>query len=171
MAGNMFLALTNILGESLDQDHKMEMDIFDWTWGMNNNAPFRLVDKDAAKQTTFDSIIVTKMFDKASTTLMTYCANGMKIPEGTITCRKHDGDAPVEYLRIKISNIKVESLNWAGRGDDPRGIPEQVHLSFLNIQVIYEVQRRSGSLVGPNEFEYSLPDNRAASGTGGPAKT
>lgn len=162
MAGNMFLALTNILGESLDDHHKMEMDIFEWTWGMTNNAPYRLKESDAAKQTAVGNIVVTKMVDKASTTLMTYCANGMKIDEGTIICRKHDGEQPVEYLKIKMFDCKVENLTWSGRGEDPRGIPELVTLSFLSVQVIYEVQRRDGSLVGPNEFEFVLNDQKPA---------
>lgn len=170
MAGNMFLALTNILGESLDHKHKMEMDIYEWTWGMSNSVPYRLMEKgDAAKQTTVNNIIVTKMVDKASTTLMTYCANGMKIEEGTITCRKHDGEEPVEYLRLKMFECKVDSLTWGGRNEDARGIPEQVSLSFLRCQVIYEVQRRDGSLVGPNEFDFVLPDQKPAA-VAGPKK-
>src|ERR1700756_2134990 len=103
MAGNMFLALTNILGESLDADHKMEIEISEWTWGMNNTASsFLMGEDDAAKKGHMDAIVVTKMFDKASTTLMSYCAHGKKIDEGTITCRKHAGERPVEYLKIKL---------------------------------------------------------------------
>lgn len=162
MAGNMFLALTNILGESLDEHHKMEIEIFEWTWGMSNTVPYRIHENDAAKQTTVNNIVVTKMVDKASTTLMNYCANGKKIDEGTITCRKNDGDTKVEYLRIKIFGVKVESLNWGGRNEDVRGIPETVSLSFLKFQVIYEVQRRDGSLVGPNEFDFVIPEQKAA---------
>ena len=162
MAGNMFLGLTNVLGESLDATHKMEIDIFEWTWGMSNNAPYRLHESEAAKQTTFQHVVVTKMFDKATTTLMTYCASGRRIAEGTITCRKHAGDSPVEYLRIKIFDVKVESVTWGGRGEDIRGIPETVTLSFLKCNVIYEVQRRDGSLVGPNTFDFGIPEQKAA---------
>src|SRR5581483_11257254 len=145
MAGNMFLALTNILGESMDVDHKMEIEIFEWTWGMSNSASFRLQESEAAKLTSVQNIVITKMFDKASTTLMNYCANGKKIDEGTITCRKHGGGGgenvrPVEYLKIKIFGVKVDSITWGGRGEDIRGIPEQVNLSFLRFEVRYEVQ-------------------------------
>jgi type VI secretion system secreted protein Hcp len=162
MAGNMFLALTNILGESMDVHHKMEIELFEWTWSMSNNAPYRLQESEAAKQTQVNNIVVIKMFDKASTTLMNYCANGKKIPEGTITCRKHDGETSVEYLKIKIFNVKVDSLTWGGRNEDVRGIPETVNLSFLKFQVIYEVQSRDGSLVGPNEFDFDIPEQKAA---------
>jgi|SRR5581483_8277775 len=166
MAGNMFLALTNILGESLDADHKMEIEVSEWTWGMSNNAPFRLQESEAAKQTQVNSIVVQKLFDKASTTLMNYCANGKKIPEGTITCRKHGGggeyDRPVEYLKIKIFDVKVDSLTWGGRNEELRGISEHVNLSFLKFQVIYQVQRRDGTLVGPNEFDFVIPEQKAA---------
>jgi type VI secretion system secreted protein Hcp len=171
MAGNMFLALTNILGESMDVHHKMEIEVVDWTWSMSNSASFRIVDTNAAKQPTINGIVITKMVDKASTTLMTYCANGKKIDEGTLTCRKHDGDEPVEFLKIKLTGVKVDALGWTGKNEDNRGIPETVTLSFLQVQVICEVQRRDGSLVGPNEFHFDVPEQKAAAvaGAGGGA--
>lgn len=168
MAGNMFLALTNILGESMDEDHKMEIEISEWTWGMTHTAPFRMGEDDATKQTNLAPIVVTKMFDKASTTLMSYCANGRKIDEGTITCRKHAGERPVEYLKIKLRDVKVDSLNWGGRGEEGHAIPEVVTLSFLHVEVIYDVQRRDGSLVGHNEFEFDTA-NQKANAVAGPS--
>jgi type VI secretion system secreted protein Hcp len=174
MAGNMFLALTNILGESMDEDHKMEIDIFEWTWSMNNPAPFRMGEDDAAKQTNINPIVVHKMFDKASTTLMSYCANGRKIDEGTITCRKLGGGGenvkPVEYLKIKLSDVKVDDITWGGRNEDTRGIPEVVTLSFLVVEVIYDVQRRDGSLVGHNEFQFNTAKLKANAVAGPPGK-
>ncbi len=150
----------------------MEIEIFEWTWSMNNPAPFRMGEDDAAKQTNINPIVVHKVFDKASTTLMSYCANGRKIEEGTITCRKHGGerDRPVEYLKIKLSDVKVDDINWVGRNEDPRGIPETVTLSFLVIEVIYDVQRRDGSLVGHNEFQFDTAKLKANAVAGPPGK-
>jgi type VI secretion system secreted protein Hcp len=160
MAGNMFLALTNILGESLDEHHKMEIEIHEWAWGLDNKAPYRLEESEAAKQTTVDHVVISKMFDKASVALVNYCANGRKIEEGTITCRKNDGDTKVEYLKIKLTGVKVESVKWPGRGEEIRGVPETVNLSFLEFKITYSMQSRDGHLFGPNEFDFVLPEQK-----------
>ena len=161
---NMFLALTNILGESLDLEHKMEIEIHEWRWGLENHAPYRLQENEATKQTSVHHITIEKMVDKASTTLANYCAHGKHIAEGTITCRKNDGDTKVEYLIIKLTDVKVESVNWGGRGEEHRGISETVDLSFLKFKIIYKVQKRDGSLAGPNEFEFDIPQQKAPGG-------
>jgi|SRR5665213_2094553 type VI secretion system secreted protein Hcp len=162
MAGNMFLALTNVLGESRDHAHKMEIEIHEWTWGLVNKAPFNLSkDSDATKQTSFGHLIISKMVDKATVTLANYCANGRHIAEGTVTCRKNDGETQVEYLKIKLTDVKVESVTWAGRGEETRGIPETVDLSFLKVKIIYEMQSQDGHLHGPNDFEFDLPEQKA----------
>jgi len=124
----------------------------------------------ATKKGRLGPIVVTKVFDKASTTLMSYCANGRKIDEGTITCRKHAGERPVEYLKIKLRDVKVDSLKWQGRGEEGHVIPELVTLSFLHVEVIYDVQRRDGSLVGHNEFEFDTADQKANAVAGPPGR-
>lgn len=149
---NMFLALTNIQGESRDHIHQGEIEVHDWDWGMHNKASFRLKADEAAQHTKIEHLKVHKKFDKASPTLMLYCAHGKKIPEGTLTCRKNDGENQVEYLIIKLHDIKVNEVKWDPKGEDPGGIPETLELSFFKVHVIYKVQILDGSLAGATEF-------------------
>jgi type VI secretion system Hcp family effector len=157
----MFLALTNINGESRDHVHAGEIEIHDWEWGVDNAAPFRLEAEQAAKQTQFQHLTVHKMFDKASVTLMNYCAHGRKIDHGKITCRKNDGDNQVEFLKIILTDVKVDSVKWAPKGEEVRGIPESVELSFFHFKIVYETQIQDGSLSGKSEFEYDVPEEKA----------
>jgi type VI secretion system secreted protein Hcp len=163
MAGNMFLKLTNIQGESLDFIHEGEIEVQDWTWGLDNPAPFRLEAKQASKQTEFDVLTITKMFDKSSTTLMTYCASGEKIPTGLLTCRKNDDEQQhVAYLTIELTDVKVDKVSWDGKGEDPRGVPETVELSFSKVHVIYQTQLNDGSLTGQVDFEFDVANQKTA---------
>jgi len=115
---DMFLELTGIKGESLDYIHENEIEIFEWNWGVDNKASFQVGAGEAAKHTEFDHVVVTKMFDKASVTLMNYCATGRRIHEGIITCRKNDGEQHVAFLKIKLTDVKVNSVKWAGKNED-----------------------------------------------------
>ena len=131
---NMFLKLTNIHGKSRDHKHHGEIEIHDWDWGIENAASFRLEADKAAKQTQVDHVFVHKMFDRASPTLMNYCAYGRQIDEAVITCRKNDGDHQVEYLKIILTGVKVDGVKWAQKGEDPRGIPEIRRVVILSLQ-------------------------------------
>ena len=161
---NMFLKLTNINGESRDHTHAGEIEIHDWEWGMDNAASFRLNPDDATKQTQTQHLIVHKVFDKSSTGLLKFCANGAKIESAMVTCRKNDGPNQVEYLKLIFAGVKVNSVKWAPKGEDHRGIPETVDFSFFRFKVIYETQLQDGSLGGAHEFEWDVSKEKSAPG-------
>jgi type VI secretion system secreted protein Hcp len=158
---DMFLALTNVLGESLDHDHKMEIEVHEWTWAMTNDAPYRLRESERSGHSDVKPLFIHKHVDKASTTLMTFCAEGRHIPEATLTCRKNDGDKKVEYLKIILTDVKVESLTWSGRNQE-HVVPEVLELSFLKVKTQYKIQHRDGELSGLNEFDFTLPEQKSA---------
>jgi type VI secretion system secreted protein Hcp len=163
---DMFLALTDVNGESLDEIHPREIEIHDWSWSVSNNAPFGLHNvAEATKAGSAAHITIHKMFDAASVTLMNLCAHGQHIAKGKITCRKNAGDDKVEYLKIELTDIKIEQVLWLGKGQELSGLPEQVELSFLRFKVIYAMQIADGTLGGLNEFEFDIPQQK-----GQPAK-
>src|SRR4051794_5013235 len=175
---DMFLKLIDdggtivVEGESLDEEHLEEIEIDDWCWKVSNNAPFKL--HNVAEATTFgsfDHITIHKMIDRASTTLMNYCAYGQHIKKGIITCRKNDGDRKFEFLTVELKNIKVEEVNWAeGRGMN-NVHAEHVSLSFASVTVVYKTQTvppappkpgdpppRAVPVIGPKDFHFETQD-------------
>ena len=165
---NMFLSLTNINGESLDQVHFGEIEIHDWEWGMDNAASFRLNPEDATKHTQTQHLIVHKWFDRASPTLLNYCAHGKKIEQAIVTCRKNDGPDQVEFLILKFTGVKVNSVKWTPRGEDHRGSPETVDFSFFYFKVVYETQKQASAqddkAPGKSEFEWDVSKEKATPG-------
>ena len=131
----------------------------DWSWSHRRTAlltGFR--ESDATKQTSVSPITVEKRFDKASTALAKYCANGKHIPEGIdhvpkampANRRMH------EFLMIDLKDVKVERVAWGGRGDAILGIPETVELSFLKFS-IYTLCRTTRPAHGcPSIFNFDV---------------
>jgi type VI secretion system secreted protein Hcp len=158
----MFLCLHNISGESLDDTYYGQIEVVDWDWGMDNNASFNLTGEKAAQHTSYSHLNIFKKIDKSSPTLMLYCANGTKISEGTLICRKNAGGSPVDYLKIHMKEIKVNQLRWPFKGSDEGGLSETLELSFHQVSAEYSVQMADGSLGGTTEFplhNISNPDD------------
>jgi type VI secretion system secreted protein Hcp len=171
---DMFLALTGddeelvIKGEALDQDYEEEIEIHEWTWGVNNPAPYGLAESLATTKADFHAIVIHKMFDKASVTLINYCAHGTRIADATISCLKNAGTdraMRVEYLTIELTDVKVDSVTWPGRAGVEHGIPEQVQLSFQKLEVTYSKQDGEGNLQESIGFPFNIPQQK-----GQPAK-
>jgi len=163
----MFLKLTKIHGESLDAEHEHEIEVDGWKWGMKNSASFQIIDESKANlQTTFDHLTIDKYFDHASLTLAKYCAHGRHIPEAIFSCRKKTGEyADDTFLKIKLTDVKVESIDWPGGKTDAGGpIPETITLSFLEVDAEYKKQRQEGNLHGANHFHFKVADPSKSEG-------
>src|SRR6185437_11066908 len=165
MAGNMFLYLKNISGESMDEDYGDQIDIHEWIWSITNNAPLRLTGSDTnTAHTKVNHITISKMFDNASIALINYCVNGTHIPEGIITCVKYTGEDEEDfrdaYLNIELTDVKIASVSWSGKGEETRGIPETVELAFLKFRITYQMQSQEGNLTGRNSFSFDLPEQK-----------
>jgi type VI secretion system secreted protein Hcp len=72
-------------------------------------------------------ISVTKRIDISTPQLMVSCASGKHIVSGLITVRKA-GEKPLEYLKIKLEDILISSVQMGGSGG---GMPsDSVGLDF-----------------------------------------
>ena len=138
---DMFLMLEGIKGESLDQakpiKHLDEIEIMNWSWLVKNPAKWQMGQQEAASKADVDPIRIEKGYDRASVTLMQYCAMGKHIRSGKITCRKNAGGTKIDYLIIKLQEVMIKSVEWKG-GHDPS--PETVVLSFSKFEVEYTLQ-------------------------------
>src|SRR5262245_13808317 len=116
MAVDMFLKLDGIKGESKDDKHKDEIHIESFSWGVSQTGAHATGGGGAGKVAVHD-ISVTKFLDASSASLMLHCCNGKHIPNGLITVRKA-GEKPLEYLKIKLTDILISSVQHAGHGSD-----------------------------------------------------
>jgi type VI secretion system secreted protein Hcp len=160
MAVDMFLKLDGIKGESKDHKHKDEIHIESFSWGMNQTGAHAAGGGGGAGKVSVHDISVTKHVDKSSTPLMLACANGKHIKEGLITVRKA-GEKPLEYLKIKLTDVLISSVQEAGHGGDQ--LTESVTLNFSKFHVTYQEQNEKGEAQGsPDEMGWDIKANQKA---------
>ena len=164
-----FLNIDGIPGESLDEKHMGEINIESWSWGETQSTP-RIAGGGggggAVKlKVQFSDFTFIHKLDKASPKLMLFCANGKHIKEALLTVRKA-GEHPVEYLKVKLSDVIVTSVNPAGSSSDI--IPtEQVSFNYSQIELEYKPQKADGTLGEPVDFGWDLKTNNPITTPGG----
>ncbi len=146
MAVDMFLKLDGIKGESADGKHKDEIHIESFSWGLNQTGTFGAGGGGGAGKVNVHDISVTKFVDKSSPELMLACANGKHIKDGLITVRKA-GEKPLEYLKIKLTDILISGVQFAGSGGGDQ-FSENLSLNFAKFQVEYQEQGGDGAPKG-----------------------
>jgi len=142
----MFLKLDGIKGESQDGKHKEEIHIESFSWGLNQTGAFGAGGGGGAGKVNVHDISITKFVDKSSPDLMLACASGKHIPSGLITVRKA-GEKPLEYLKIKLTDILISGVQFAGSGGGDQ-FSENLSLNFAKFQVEYQEQGADGAAKG-----------------------
>jgi type VI secretion system secreted protein Hcp len=145
MAVDMFLKLDGIKGESADHKHGGEIHVESFSWGMSQTGAHGTGGGGGAGKVSVQDISVMKYLDKSSPELMLHCANGKHIKEGLVTVRKA-GENPVEYLKIKLTDILVSSVQHSGSGSDL--LMESLSLNFAKFHVEYQEQGADGKPKG-----------------------
>jgi type VI secretion system secreted protein Hcp len=156
MAVDMFLKLDGIKGESKDHKHKDEIHIESFSWGMNQTGAHGTGGGGGAGKVSVHDVSITKFLDKSSPALMLHCCSGKHIPSGLITVRKA-GDKPLEYLKIKLTDILVSSVQHAGHGSDL--LTESLSLNFAKFHVEYQEQKPDGTGSPAGEMGWDIKKN------------
>jgi type VI secretion system secreted protein Hcp len=90
---------------------------------------------------------------------MLYCSNGKQFKDGLLTVRKAGGDDPVEYLKIKMTEVIVTSYSTGGSGGQDL-LTENVSLNFAEVDVEYQPQKQDGSADGgPIPYGWDIAKN------------
>ena len=140
---DMFLKLTGVTGEAQDSDHKGEIQVVSWSWGLQ--APAGMGGSVAtAGRTALEELIVTKRVDRSTPTLMQFVRNHKVVSSALLTVRKA-GSTPLEYLRVELSNVRITSIRTHS---DSADLTEEIHLGGTKIKVVYTPQSSQGGKGG-----------------------
>jgi type VI secretion system secreted protein Hcp len=149
--GDMFLMIKGaahgvIKGESQDDQHKGEIDVLSWSWGMQGKPT--LGGGGASGKATVNDLRIVKRIDSASTALMSALRTNEPIKQALLTVRKA-GKQQLEYLKITIEQGRVTSLTIdAGDTAGSPAIVERVSFSFNKIEIEYVPQGKDGQPQG-----------------------
>jgi type VI secretion system secreted protein Hcp len=158
MAQDMFLKIDGINGESLDDKHKDEIEITSWGWRVSQDSNMHAGSGGGAGKATIDELVFDHFVDRAHPNLVKYCCTGKHIDQATLTVRKAGGN-PLEYLKYKMSDVIVTSVQPSANNTDER-IREQVKLSFAKFNVEYVVQNAQGGSGGTVTAGFDIKANK-----------
>lgn len=160
MACDIFLKVEGINGEAQDKDHKGEIDILAWSWGVSQSGTMHLGGGGGAGKANAQDISVTKYIDKSSPLLIKACTKGTHIKSAKLTVRKA-GDKPLEYIIIELSDCLISSVSNGGSGGEDR-LTENMTINFAEIKFTYTPQKFDGSADGKVPFGFNFSTNTDA---------
>jgi len=139
-----------VKGEAQDREHKDEIDVIDWSWGMS--APTAAAGQRKGRAA-IHQLVVRKRTDSASTALMGAVARNDKIKTAVLTARRA-GAGPQTFLKITLRNAYVTSFEiQVEDGREGPGTVEQLKIAFERITVDYTPQGADGQPRGGTTFE------------------
>jgi type VI secretion system secreted protein Hcp len=156
--GDMFLKIEGarqgaIKGEAQDEQHKDEIDVLSWNWGMEGN----LIHGQASPKISVRELKITKRVDKATTGLMSALRSNEVIKKAVLAVRKAGGKDPVEYYTIIMEKGRITSVvQQSGGESDLALINEEVSIAFSKVAVEYKPQGEDGQFRGSTTFEMDI---------------
>ena len=158
MAVDAFLKLGDLKGESPDKDHKEEIDVLSWSWGMTQRGTTHRGTGGGAGKVNVQDLTIVHTIDTASPALVLACCNGKHFPEATLTLRKA-GEHPLEYLVITLNDCIITAVQTGG-ADGEEVTTESFTLNFAKFKYAYQPQDNKGAKKGGAiEVEYNIAEN------------
>lgn len=144
MAVDMFLKIDGVDGESKDKTHLKQIDVLAWSWGLSNSGSAHVGGGAGSGKVNVQDISITKWVDSASPKLVVACCEGSHYSQVLLTVRKAAGKAPLEYVKITLSEVLVAGISTGGSGGEER-LTENVTLNFGKFSMDYTPQQDDGS--------------------------
>jgi type VI secretion system secreted protein Hcp len=152
---DIHIKIDGINGESTVNNHRDEIVVESWNWGVANPAPVTPGGGAAAGRASFADFTFTHRVDRASPLLWKACATGQAIRTATLSVAR-SGAAAQDYLTIKFSEIRVTSVALADTALDTQPALESVSFSYAKVDYQYRPQNPNGSIGPPVAFRFDL---------------
>jgi len=157
MAVDMFMKIGSLKGESKDKTHTGEIDVLAWSWGMSNSGSAHVGGGAGAGKVNVQDLSFTKYVDLTSPDLMLACCNGKHFDTAMLVVRKA-GEKPLEYIKIKLTEVLITSVSTGGSGGEDR-LTENVTLNFAKVNVDYVEQTATGGEGGKPKMGWDISAN------------
>lgn len=141
------LKLAGIEGEATHKDHKGEIEVLSWSWGLSRPEKKRL------QPACSHLLTITKLVDKTTPPMIASAALNAPIAEATLSVRENQEGSQV-YMVIRLSGVSVMTLQPGGSYGGEQSL-EAVTLGFTSGSISYKPQRPDGSPGG--EVVAALP--------------
>jgi type VI secretion system secreted protein Hcp len=152
MAIDTHIKFDGVEGEATHADHKGEIEVLSWSWGLSNQGGS--VGSGSGKgKADPGEVSFLHLYDKASPILAKKCAQGMHFPTVVITSRKA-GEGQKDFFKITMKEVFISSAQIsASSGGD---LTESVSMSYASIDFSYKAQDDKGALGGEVKFGWDV---------------
>ena len=159
MAIDTHMKFDGVDGESTHQDHKGEIVVLSWAWGVQNDSSAATGGGRGKGKATPGDIHFTHEYDKASPVLAKKCAQGTHFPTVVLTSRK-SGEGQKDFMKITMKEVFITSVQNSGSaGGD---IMESVSMAYASIEFSYKAQDAKGGLGGEVKFAWDVKTTNIA---------
>ncbi len=152
MAIDHFLKLDGIEGEATQRDHRGEIEVLSWSWGMSSELPAGGGSGSGSGRAKAQSLLVVHPYDKASPPLLRLAASGRHLATAVLSGRR-SGAGARDFLTITLKQVTVASLQMADNGG---GLVEQVALEFAEVAFDYTPQTPRGGVGAPVRVAWNV---------------
>jgi type VI secretion system secreted protein Hcp len=160
VAERWFLKIDGIVGESTDANHKDEIDVLSWSWGVaqtGGNAGSG--GGGGASKPSFQDFHFVSRISKASPSLFLSCATGTHHKSAALSGVKTAGKGgSSEFLKYKLTDVTVTSDQHTG--NDGEAPVEQFSLNYSKIEVAYTPQSGTGTAATPIKAGFDVKANK-----------
>jgi type VI secretion system secreted protein Hcp len=150
MAIDTHIKFDGVDGESSHRDHKGEIAVLSWNWGLAAPAPAH--GGAAASKATPADFRFVHAYDKASPLLARAGARGNVFKQVSLTARK-SGEGQKDFLKVTMKEVFVTSVQLMSDAD---AMVEEVALSPRFISYDYAPTDAKGSLGPTVAFSWNL---------------
>jgi len=161
MAGDMFLKIEGIDGESTDEAHSNWIEIESWNVNFSQNVSGKAKSTGGgrtAERVDISDLVITKVMDKSTPEIKFACATGKHIPTVQIEiCRA--SEKKEKYYEIKMTDVLISNVSSAhSTGSIPM---ETVSFNPGSIEWTYtEMSHGPGKPGGPIKHNWDMLKNK-----------
>ena len=150
MVVDMFLKLKNpdVTGEATDTEHKGEIDVVSWSWGIQSSRDVST--GKAAAKFKLNELLIVKRIDRSSPVLMQIAKNNKVVEQATLTLRKA-GTTQLTFFTVELKNARVTAVNVQCENTTTQTsteVVERVNFGFDHVTITYTPQGSTGAKGG-----------------------
>lgn len=158
MAVDMFMKIDDVKGESVDAEHKDQIDILAWSWGAQQTGSAHVGGGAGAGKAAVQDLTFQMHVEKSTPVLLGMCLTGKAFQQAQLVVRKAGGK-PLEYIKIVMKEGLVSHVSFSGSGGDAQTV--SVSLNFGKVELHYTPQAKDGSGQAQVSTSYDITQNKA----------
>lgn len=156
MATSVWIKFDGIDGESTHKDHRNEVEVVAWSWGVTAAAGG--TSGGGAGRAAAQELRVVHRYDMASPLLAKRAAQGQAVRSAVLSARR-SGQAQRDFLKITLKDVFITAISTSDAGD---GAHEEVAMSYASIEFSYSPQTSTGSQAAPVGFAWNVKTNKVS---------